>query len=123
MTGVQTCALPISDVARGDGNDFSTFHIMDIETMTQVAEYKDHPGTKEFAQMLVASATEWNNCLLVVENANIGWDTVQTVVDRGYTNMYYSAKSDAANITQDNFYNRNENNLVPGFTNSQKTRK
>jgi hypothetical protein len=72
--------------------------------------------------MLVALATEYNNALLVIENANIGWDTIQTAIDRGYQNLYYSAKSDSANITQDNFLNRNENNLVPGFTNSTKTR-
>jgi len=58
----------------------------------------------------------------VIENANIGWDTIQTAIDRGYQNLYYSSKSDTANINQDNFINRNENNLVPGFTNSLKTR-
>jgi hypothetical protein len=36
--------------------------------------------------------------------------------------MYYSSKSDTTNITMDNFLNRNENNLVPGFSNTIKTR-
>ena len=29
-----------ADVARGDGRDFSTAHVIDIETNVQVAEYK-----------------------------------------------------------------------------------
>ena len=36
--------------------------------------------------------------------------------------MYYSSKSDTANITMDNFLSRNDSNLIPGFTNSTKTR-
>ena len=112
----------VADVARGDGKDYSACHVIDIETAKQVAEYKGQVGTRDYGHMLVALATEYNNALLVIENANIGWDTIQTAIDRGYQNLYYSAKSDSANITQDNFLNRNENNLVPGFTNSTKTR-
>jgi hypothetical protein len=114
--------MVVADVARGDGKDYSAFHVIDIETAKQVAEYKGQISTRDYGHMLVAIATEYNNALLVVENANIGWDTIQTVLERGYQNMYYSSKSDTSNITQDNFFNRNENNLVPGFTNSQKTR-
>jgi hypothetical protein len=114
--------MVVADVARGDGKDYSAFHVIDIETAKQVAEYKGQISTRDYGHMLVAIATEYNNALLVVENANIGWDTIQTIIERGYQNMYYSSKSDTSNITQDNFFNRNENNLVPGFTNSIKTR-
>jgi hypothetical protein len=114
--------MVVADVARGDGKDYSAFHVLDVETAKQVAEYKGQISTRDYGHMLVAIATEYNNALLVIENANIGWDTIQTVIERGYQNMYYSSKSDTANITQDNFMNRNENTLVPGFTNSIKTR-
>ena len=114
--------MVVADVARGDGKDYSACHIIDIEQAKQVAEYKGQVGTRDYGHMLVALATEYNNALLVIENVNIGWDTVQTVVDRGYQNIYYSSKSDTANINMDNFLNRNENNLVPGFSNTQKTR-
>ena len=46
--------------------------------------------------MLVAVATEYNNAMLVIENANIGWNTIQVVIDKGYKNLYYSPKGDAA---------------------------
>jgi hypothetical protein len=114
--------MVVADVARGDGKDYSACHVIDIEQAKQVAEYKGQVGTRDYGHMLVALATEYNNALLVIENANIGWDTVQTVIDRGYQNIYYSSKSDTANINMDNFLSRNENNLVPGFSNTQKTR-
>ena len=37
-------------------------------------------------------ATEYNNALLVIENANIGWATIQQVIDRSYDNFYYRVK-------------------------------
>ena len=114
--------MVVADVARGDGKDYSACHVIDVETAKQVAEYKGQVGTRDYGHMLVALSTEYNNALLVIENANIGWDTIQTVIERGYQNLYYSSKTDTANITQDNFLSRNENNLVPGFTNSTKTR-
>jgi len=114
--------MVVADVARGDGKDYSACHVIDIMEAKQVAEYKGQVGTRDYGHMLVALATEYNEALLVVENANIGWDTVQTIIDRGYRNMYYSSKSDTTNITMDNFLNRNENNLVPGFSNTIKTR-
>jgi len=114
--------IVVADVARGDGKDYSACHVIDIEGAKQVEEYKGQLGTRDYGHLLVSIATEWNNALLVIENANIGWDTIQTVIDRGYQNVYYSSKSDTANITMDNFLSRNDNNLVPGFTNSTKTR-
>ncbi len=38
--------------------------------------------------MLVSVATEYNNALLVVENANVGWDVVNTIIDKGYSKLY-----------------------------------
>ena len=32
--------------------------------------------------MLVTVATEWNNALLAIENANIGWAAIQPALDR-----------------------------------------
>ena len=50
-----------ADVARGDGKDFSAAHVIDIETNTQVAEYKGHMSPKEFGYFLVGLASEYNN--------------------------------------------------------------
>lgn len=113
----------VADVARGDGKDYSAFHIIDIEAAKQVGEYKGQLGTRDYGNMLVGIATEWNDALLVIENSSIGWDVVQTAIERGYKNLYYSPKSDAMTdaVTYATKYS-NGDNMVPGFTMSQKTR-
>jgi hypothetical protein len=72
--------MVVADVARGDGKDFSTFHVIDISTNVQVAEYRGQMPPKEFGYFLVAIATEYNQALLVVENASIGWATIDSVI-------------------------------------------
>jgi Terminase large subunit, T4likevirus-type, N-terminal len=114
-----------ADVARGDGSDYSAFHVIDVESCRQVAEYKGQVGTKEFGNLLVAAATEWNNALLVIENANIGWAAIQQVIDRNYQNLYYTYKQDA--LDSDKFLTKgydlaSKTDMVAGFTMSHKTR-
>ena len=114
--------MVVADVARGDGKDFSAFHIIDIASNTQVAEYKGQLPPKEFGYFLVGIATEYNQALLVVENANVGWATIDAALERGYKNFYYSPKSDT--LTVDSYFNKFENSegTVPGFTMSLKSR-
>jgi hypothetical protein len=114
-----------ADVARGDGSDYSGFHVIDVESCRQVAEYKGQIGTKDFGNLLVAVATEWNNALLVIENANIGWASIQQVIDRNYQNLYYTYKQDA--LDSDKFLTKGydlaaKTDMVAGFTMSHKTR-
>lgn len=113
----------VADVARGDGRDYSAFHIVDIELAKQVGEYKGQMGTRDYGNMLVGIATEYNDALLVIENASIGWDVVQTAIERDYKNLYYSPKTDlmADAETYASRYS-NGDNMVPGFTMSNRTR-
>jgi len=114
--------MVVADVARGDGKDYSAFHIFDLETNAQVAEYKSQLSPKEFGYMLVGIATEYNEALLVVENNNIGWATLDAIQEREYRNLYFSSKSDV--ITADSYFTKYENNanMIPGFTMSLRTR-
>jgi hypothetical protein len=114
--------LIVADVARGDGKDHSGFHIFDIETFTQVGEYRGQIGTKDYGHLLVSIATEYNNALLAVENSNIGWSTIQTILDRGYQNFYYSPKG--GNMTVDSYFDpyMDTSRMTPGFTMSTTTR-
>jgi len=116
----------IADVARGDGGDYSAFHVIETESMTQVAEYKGKIGTTEYGNMLVSVATEWNNALLVIENANIGWAVIQIAIDKNYENLYYSYKQDAY-VDEDvhlrkGYDLKNKSQMVPGFSTTSKTR-
>ena len=114
----------IADVARGDGLDYSAFHIIDVELAKQVGEYKGQLDTRDYGNMLVSIATEYNDALLVIENNNIGWDVVQTAVQRGYRNLYYSPKSDIGAIDATTYVNKYQdgNGMVPGFSMNQRTR-
>jgi hypothetical protein len=114
--------LIVADVARGDGKDYSAFHIFDVESFTQVGEFKGQLNTKDYGHLLVSIATEYNNALLAVENSSIGWSTVQTVLDRGYQNFYYSPKGGVNNV--DSFFDpfMDTSKMTPGFTMSTGTR-
>ena len=80
-----------ADPARGDGSDSSAFQVLDVDSLTQVAEYKGHIGTQEFGDLLVTTATEYNDALLVIENQAMGWAVIQQVINRGYKNLFYSS--------------------------------
>jgi hypothetical protein len=113
--------MVVADVARGDGKDYSGFHIIDIETNTQVGEYNGQLATKEFGHLLFGIATEYNEALLVIENANIGWATIQVAIDRNYSNLYYSPRSES---NADSYFERytDTSKMVAGFTMSARTR-
>ena len=117
--------MVVADVARGDGADYSTCHVFDIVNATQVAEYKGKVDTKDFGNFLVSLSTEYNDALLVIENANIGWATIQQVIDRGYKNLFYMSKDlkyiDVEN-QMTNRYRNEDRGLVAGFSTTSKTR-
>lgn len=116
----------IADVARGDGNDFSAFHVIEVESVKQVAEYKGKIPPKEFGIMLHGVATEWNNGLLAIENANIGWAAIQPVLDRGYDNLFYTYKDDGYVDTevqlQKGYDTIDKSKMVPGVSTTSRTR-
>ncbi len=113
--------MVVADVARGDSADYSAFHIFDIESCTQVGEYKGKLSPKDFGNVLVGIASEFNDALLVVENANIGWATIEQILERQYSNLYYSSTSQMETV--ESYMSKYERDkLVPGFTMSVRTR-
>ena len=114
-----------ADVSRGDSTDYSAFHVMEVESMEQVAEYKGRMSTKDFGNLCVNTATEYNNALLVVENNNIGWAALQQCIDRGYENLFYMSKDLKYVDTEhqmSNKYRIADRNMVAGFSMTMKTR-
>jgi intein/homing endonuclease len=114
------------DVARGDGGDYSAFSVFDVETSKQVASYKAKIGTREYARLLVAVATEYNNALLVVDNRNAGWDTVQEIINIGYENLFYTYRNDPyfdPNIQLKKRYDLVDNkDKTPGLSTTERVR-
>jgi len=114
-----------ADVGRGDSADYSAFHVIDVENVEQVAEYKGRMSTKDFGNMLVSISTEYNDALLIIENNNIGWATIQQVIDRDYPNLFYTSKDLQYVDVQhqmNNKINRQERSMVAGFSTTSKTR-
>lgn len=117
--------MVIADVARGDGPDNSACHVIEVESATQVAEYRGKIGTKEFGNFLVSLATDYNEALLVVENANIGWAVLQQIIDREYKNTFYMSKDlKYVDTSQqmNNRYRAQDKGMVAGFSTTLKTR-
>jgi hypothetical protein len=117
--------LVCADVARGDGKDKSAFHIIRLDTCEQVGEYRGVIDTKSYGNLLVGIANEYNKAILVVENNNIGWATLQQIIDLEYPNTFYSS-ADLTYVDVEKQLvgkiNRMERNMTPGFTTTQKTR-
>ena len=99
--------------------------MIDVETMEQVAEYKGKISTKDFGNLCMNTAMEYNNALLVIENSSIGWAAIQQVIDREYDNLFYTSKDlryvDVARQVT-NKYRNSERQMVPGFSMTMKTR-
>ena len=113
--------LLVADVSRGDGADFSTFHIVKLETLEIIGEYQGKPTIDMFANMLNSVGGEFGNCMLVVENNNIGYSVLDKLINEyQYPNVYHSIKSTHEYIEQHQAEVRNS--AVPGFTTSMKTR-
>tara|TARA_Y100000310_G_scaffold317988_1_gene371534 strand:+ start:4898 stop:6487 length:1590 start_codon:yes stop_codon:yes gene_type:complete len=114
-----------ADVARGDSSDYSTAQVFELEDLEQAAEYKGQLSTTDFGNFLIDLSTKYNDALLIVENNNVGWATIQTIIDRGYDNLFYQTK-DLQYIDVehqiDNKYRRHDKNMIPGFSTTIKTK-
>ena len=114
-----------ADPARGDGSDYSAAHVLNIETLEQVAEFKQQIPPKEFADILVNLATEYNDSLLIVEYNGLGPAVLQRIVDRNYKNTFYSSLDLKVVEVQRQIstrYYAEEKKLKPGFTTTLSTR-
>lgn len=78
-----------ADVSRGDSNDYSTFHVFDIENLDIVCEYKDKIPPDKFADLLVSIATKFNKAVICPEQNAYGYTVLMRIRDAGYENIYF----------------------------------
>ena len=106
-----------ADVARGDGSDYSAFHILDVESNELVAEFMAKMPPDRFAEHLGEWGTKYNNALLAVELNTYGYMTNVKLRDMGYSPLYYSKnRGDLFSTTY------KPNDEIPGFSTQQKIR-
>jgi len=108
-----------ADVARGDGQDYSAFHIFKLETAEIVAEYQGKPTPDIFSNMLFQAGKEFGECMIIVENNSVGWGVLSKLEEENYSNLYYSKKSTHEHVES---YQSDTAGVIPGFTTSSKTR-
>ena len=113
--------LITADVARGDGEDYSACHVFDVETCEQVAEYKGQLGPRDYGRFLLSLGKLYNTALVSVENASIGWSTIEEIIEQGYPNLYYGTSNTFETVESYNV-KWDKDKLTPGFTNSARTR-
>jgi len=112
--------LLVADVARGDDKDSSVFHIIKLETMEIIGEYKSKIAPDLFSNMLNEVGKEFGECLMVVENNSVGFAVLDKLRDLTYPNLYYSVKSTHEYVEQ--YIGETSSNAVAGFSTTSKTR-
>ena len=109
-----------ADVARGDGADNSSFHIIKLETMEVIAEYQGKPSLDMYSNILNQAGREYGNCMVVVENVGVGISVLEKLIDLDYPNLYFSTKGSHDFVEQ--YQAESLSNAIAGFTTSSKTR-
>jgi hypothetical protein len=112
--------LLAADVARGDGQDNSVFHIVDLDSMEIAGEYQGKITPDIFSNLVFDAGKQYGNCMVIVENNTIGFAILDKLKELEYPNIYYSIKSTHEYIDQ--IVAENHNSSVAGFTTSLKTR-
>jgi len=110
------------DVARGDGTDYSTIEIIDIDTLEIAGEYRDKVAPDLFAHVIFNSAMDCGEAYLVVECNSFG---LATAIDlnrkMNYGRMYYSKNIQEIYVRPYD-YKVGENEVIPGFQTTKRTR-
>lgn len=111
-----------ADVARGDAEDYSAFHVIDVSTKPcrVAAEYKGRIEPDKFAEFLIEVAKHYNNAFIVHEKNAAGLVTSFKLRDSKYPYLYYSHLFDNNLFREVQEHETIEKH--PGFTTSPKTR-
>ena len=107
-----------ADISRGDSKDFSTFHVIDLNTSECVAEYKGKIPPDRFGELLAEYGKKYNDALVCPENNSYGYATILKIKELNYPNLYYK-KRKAVYIGE---YTPDYDVDLAGFTTSGRTR-
>ena len=110
-----------ADIARGDGKDYSAFHVIKTSNLEQVAEYRGKIPPDIYAGMLFDVGIEYNGATMIPEANSIGYATCLKLVEMKYPNMYHSTpgRQHGSNMHRKM---AKEGKQVPGFQTTSKTR-
>lgn len=81
-----------ADIARGDSNDYSTFHVIDIQESEQVCEFRGKIPPDQFGVLLSEVGLRYNKALICPENNTYGFSTITKLRDIVYPNIHLNDK-------------------------------
>jgi hypothetical protein len=111
------------DVARGDGQDYSTIQVIDVETLEQVAEFRDKIGVDLFPYIIDWVGRIYNEAYLVVEANSFGLSIGYDLRDKfHYKRMFYSKNVKEIHVRTASDYKIPEGVEIPGFQTTRMTR-
>lgn len=110
------------DVARGDGSDWSAGHVVCVEDLEQVAEYRAKVTPDVFGEILLQLGYKYNNAMIIVENNSIGYASVQKLLDKQYPKVYWTTKTHNDLFVDPLNWSVPGENKIPGFQTTMRTR-
>jgi len=112
------------DVARGDGKDFSTLQILNVDTLEQVAEFREKISPDLFPFVINHMARMYNMAYVVIEANSFGLGVCFDMRDKFKypRNRLYFSKNIKDIHVRHHKYKINEGTEIPGFQTSRKNR-
>jgi hypothetical protein len=111
------------DVARGDGKDYSTIQVFDVETLEQVAEYRERIGVDLLPYLVDWIGRTYNNAFVVVEANSFGLSVGFDLRDKlQYKRLFYSKNVQDIHVRSTSDYKIPEGIEIPGFQTTRKSR-
>ncbi len=107
-----------ADIARGDSGDYSTFHVINTNTMSVSAEFKGKIPPDQFASLVYDVAKRYYNAMVCPENNAYGYTMLVKLSDLGYKNIYFSKEKEKYEY----LYGGSSNIGKAGFTTSKESR-
>ena len=86
--------LVSADVARGDGADYSTFIVFDIQNSEVVADFKAKIPPDNFATVLAEVGRRYNNAIVAPESNTYGYAVLMKLSELKYPAIYFQKEKD-----------------------------
>jgi hypothetical protein len=91
-----------ADVSRGDGADYSTFHVIDTTDSEVVAEFRGKVPPDQLAVLLMEAGSRYGNATLCPESNTYGYAVLMKLQEMGYQNIYFAKEKDRFNALYGN---------------------
>lgn len=111
-----------ADVARGDGSDYSTIQILDVDSLEQVAEFREKVGVDLYPHLINYVARYYNEAYVVIEANSFGLGVGYDMRDKfSYRKLFFSKNVQDIHVRPYDFEVA-EGVEIPGFQTTPRTK-